>query len=274
MGQREIMPYKTSPVRRRNGIQTAAMCRLDIESAEKGIEQPEDVHHSSRYMVGRGVKRKLSECEDPVLGLPYPQQRQLVLDLCLDKLQTCRRRAEPSLRRSVLLANTLHQIQREMRQEGGPHPPEATPAPSLLHVATPRHCPELPSFVPLDGSSSSEAPSTTSPPRADEDPRAPEEEDRSSDSLFGAFEIANSTSYLTDLPLDDIFDDIDTSMYDPTDCSALVCPTSRGVGAAASSPGADHPPKAFSSCSSSSALQLCLTDLNDLDHIMEILVHS
>ncbi|XP_046877835.1 SERTA domain-containing protein 2 [Hypomesus transpacificus] len=263
MGQREIMPYKTTLVRRRNGIQTAPMCRLDVESAEKGIEQPEDVHHSSRYMVGRGVKRKLSECEDPVPGLPYPQQRQLVLDLCLDKLQSCQRRAEPSLHRSVLLANTLRHIQQEMRQEGRPPLPEAPPAPSLLHAATPRHSPSLPA-VPAD-SALSAAPSS-SPPSADKEARAAEAEGRSSDSLFGAFEISNSTSYLTDLAPDDIFDDIDTSMYDSADCAVLACPASRG--------GAKDLLKAFSGYTASSTLQLCLMDLNDLDHIMEILVRS
>ena len=215
-------------------------------------------------MVGRGVKRKQSECEDPVPGLPYPQQRQLVLDLCLDKLQSCQRRAEPSLHRSVLLANTLRHIQQEMRQEGRPELPEAPPAPSLLHAATPRHSPELPA-VPPD-SALSAAPSSSPPPSPDKEAR--EAEGRSlSDSLFGAFEIANSTSYLTDLAPDDIFEDIDTSMYDSADCSVLVCP-------AASRGGAEDILKGFSGYSASSTLQLCLTDLNDLDHIMEILVSS
>lgn len=224
------------------------------------------------------MKRKLSSCED--LDLPYPQQRQLVLDLCLDKLQNCQQRAEPSLHRSVLLANTLRQIQQEMRQEGETCLPPAPLGPSL-HASTPRHFPDLPP-VPLDcpppiiGALSPLFPLTN----ALEDVQlggaenetvlpsfAAEENARSSDSLFGSFEITNSTSYLTDLPLDDIFEDIDTSMYDSSDISVLPFPGQR-------SGGVDDGLKNASCCSSNGSLQLCLSDLNDLDHIMEILVRS
>lgn len=96
---------------------------------------------------------------------------------------------------------------------------------------------------------------------------ADEDDTRSLDSLFGSFEITNSTSYLTDLALDDIFEDIDTSMYDSSDISVLPCPAQR-------SGGVDDGLKSLSSCTSNSSLQLCLSDLNDLDHIMEILVRS
>ncbi len=96
---------------------------------------------------------------------------------------------------------------------------------------------------------------------------AGEDETRSSDSLFSSFEITNSTSYLTDLPLDDIFEDIDTSMYDDSDTSVLAFPAQR-------SSGVDDGLKTLSSCTSNSSLQLCFSDINDLDHIMEILVHS
>ncbi|XP_056620398.1 SERTA domain-containing protein 2 isoform X2 [Triplophysa dalaica] len=240
--------------------------------------EPPTPLRAQRYTLGRGVKRKLSSCED--LDLPYPQQRQLVLDLCLDKLQNCQQRAEPSLHRSVLLANTLRQIQQEMRQEGETYLPPAPLGPSL-HASTPRHFPDLPP-VPLDcppsliGALSPLFPLTN----ASEDVQlggpenetvlpsfAAEENARSSDSLFGSFEITNSTSYLTDLPLDDIFEDIDTSMYDSSDISVLPIPGQR-------SGGVDDGLKNASCCSSNGSLQLCLSDLNDLDHIMEILVRS
>ncbi|XP_029589205.1 SERTA domain-containing protein 2 isoform X1 [Salmo trutta] len=272
MGQRDIVSYETS-VRRKSRIRTASMCRLDVECAVKGPEQHVNALPSPRYMVGRGVKRKLSDCEDQMLDLPYPQQRQLVLDLCLDKLQSCQRRAEPSLHRSVLLANTLRQIQREMRQEGDPHPESAPPAP-----ATPRYSPDLPP-VPSDCTSTPVAALSSSLPCDDdaqstctELPKGPGSEDggKSPDLLFGSFEITNSTSYLSDLQLDDIFEDIDTSMYDPSDFSVLPCPPPRGSSGA--SLGNDYNLKAFSTCTtSSSTLQMCL---NDLDHIMEILVRS
>ncbi|XP_028809122.1 SERTA domain-containing protein 2 isoform X2 [Denticeps clupeoides] len=244
---------------RRNSAVRASMCRLDVESAVKEVGQSiGDVLSSPRYVLGRGVKRKLVDCEDPVPDLPYPLQRQLVMDLCLDKLQSCHRRSEPSLHRSVLLANTLRQLQQEMRQEGGGLSPTlAAACPAHAAPATPRHTPDLPP-VPSDCVLAEEAlPSLTS----------------CHDLIFGSFEITNSTSYLTDLAPDDIFDDIDTSMYDPSDFSVLAFPSLR-VGSGAPSTNGEEGLKTFSSCSPSSALQHRLSDLNDLDQIMEILVRS
>ncbi len=78
-------------------------------------------------MLGRGLKRKLSDYEENMAGLssafdssrnlPYPVKRQLVLNMCLTKLQTYKMLVEPNLHRSVLIANTVRQIQEEMRQE-------------------------------------------------------------------------------------------------------------------------------------------------------------
>ncbi|XP_067239976.1 cell division cycle-associated protein 4 [Chanodichthys erythropterus] len=284
MGQRDITAFEAS-MKRKNGIPSVSMCRLEVESTavKKEVEPGGDgALSSSRYMLGRGVKRKLSTCEDPAQDLPYPQQRQLVLDLCLDKLQSCQRRAEPSLHRSVLLANTLRQIQQEMRQEGETCLPLAPLGPSLPHASTPRHFPDLPP-VPLDCPqplTGALSPSFSLTTTEDEEVQlggaenetllpsfAGENDTRSTDSLFGSFEITNSTSYLTDLALDDIFEDIDTSMYDSADISVLPFPAQR-------SSGVDDGLKSLSSCNSNSSLQLCLSDLNDLDHIMEILVHS
>ncbi|XP_062406336.1 SERTA domain-containing protein 2 [Sardina pilchardus] len=288
MGQRDIASYETS-MKRKNRIRAASMCRLDVDSAAKEVEQPRDALSSSRYLLGRGVKRKLSECDGAgdaaSLGLAYPQQRQLVLDLCLDKLQSCQRRAEPSLHRSVLLANTLRHLQQEMRQEGStataacPPPP---PAPSL-HALTPRHVPDLPP-VPSDLQPACGPPeSPASGPDAGAQPDdgsgvhpAAAAAPPLQDTLFGAFEITSSAScYLSDLPLDDIFDDIDTSMYDASDFSALaLTPAQRGSASGGGGSGDDGLKGFPSGCNPSSALQFCLTDLNDLDHIMEILVHS
>lgn len=281
MGQRDITAFEAS-MKRKKGIPAVSMCRLDVESAvvKKEVEPGgrDGALSSSRYLLGRGVKRKLSTCEDPAQDLPYPQQRQLVLDLCLDKLQSCQRRAEPSLHRSVLLANTLRQIQQEMRQEGETCLPPAPLGPSLPHVQTPRHFPELPPVpldcpAPLTGALSPSFPLMTADEEevhlggSENERLNGEDNTRSSDSLFGSFEITNSTSYLTDLPLDDIFEDIDTSMYDSSDISVLAVPAQR-------SGGVDDGLKSSPSCTSNSSLQLCLSDLNDLDHIMEILVRS
>lgn len=84
--------------------------------------------------------------------------------------------------------------------------------------------------------------------------------------------MANSLGYLTDLALDDIFEDIDTSMYDSSDIpSALAGYPSWVCGV---SSWGDEGLKMCFSYTSASMLQQCLTDLNDLDHIMEILVNS
>ncbi|TRY57047.1 hypothetical protein DNTS_023948 [Danionella cerebrum] len=281
MGQRVITSLEAS-MKRKNGIPSVSMCRLDVESAveKKEVEPRGDgVLSSSRYMLGRGVKRKLSMCEDSTQDMPYPQQRQLVLDLCLDKLQRCQQRVEPSLHRSVLLSNTLRQIQDEMRQEGVTCLPPTLLGPSLPHASTPRHFPDLPP-VPLDSPSPLTAGLSPSFPFSmDEDEVVQlggaehetlwpsEGNTKTSDSLFGSFEITNSTSYLTDLQLDDIFEDIDTSMYDSSDISVMVCSGQR-------SSGVDDGLKSVSTITSNSSVQLCLSDLNDLDHIMEILVRS
>ncbi|XP_064195680.1 SERTA domain-containing protein 2-like isoform X2 [Anguilla rostrata] len=257
MGQMGFFSYQTSMRRRNNAIQTASMCRLDGDTTGKEVDQP-DALSSSRYLVGRGVKRKRSESEEEEVGRAGPepvgaesqaQERQLILDLCLSKLQSCYSQAEPSLRRSVLLANTLRHIQDQMRREGVD--PPATPASSPPRAPpTPRHAPQLPPAEPEGPAYSSSSSSSSSSLSSSS----------SVDSLFGSFEISSTTSYLTDLALDDIFEDIDTSMYDPTDFSALTSP--------------DEGLKPVPACAPTGALQLCLTDLSELDTIMEVLVRS
>ncbi|XP_035280158.1 SERTA domain-containing protein 2-like [Anguilla anguilla] len=265
MGQMGFFSYQTSMRRRNNAIQTASMCRLDGDTTGKEVDQP-DALSSSRYLVGRGVKRKRSESEEEEAGPeagragPEPwgaeshaQERQLILDLCLSKLQSCYSQAEPSLRRSVLLANTLRHIQDQMRREGVD--PPATPASSPPRAPpTPRHAPQLPPAEPEGPAYSSSFSSSSSSSSSSLSSSS------SVDSLFGSFEISSTTSYLTDLALDDIFEDIDTSMYDPTDFSALTSP--------------DEGLKPVPACAPTGALQLCLTDLSELDHIMEVLVQS
>ncbi|KAG8561238.1 hypothetical protein GDO81_015297 [Engystomops pustulosus] len=76
-------------------------------------------------MFTRGIKRK---CLDPEVidgalvdlkTLPsYTLERQSMLDMSLVKLQLCHMLVEPNLCRSVLIANTVRQIQEEMTQDG------------------------------------------------------------------------------------------------------------------------------------------------------------
>ncbi|XP_028818375.1 SERTA domain-containing protein 3 [Denticeps clupeoides] len=63
-------------------------------------------------MAARGQKRKLPSDADGH-GAWWDHQRQSVLDISLDKFQRDQALVEPSLRRSVLISNTLRQIQSE-----------------------------------------------------------------------------------------------------------------------------------------------------------------
>ncbi|KAI4873308.1 hypothetical protein NFI96_008056 [Prochilodus magdalenae] len=214
----------------------------------------------------------------------YVHERQLVLSLCLDKLQGSRM---PSLHRSVLLANTMRHIQWEITQEKEcppgnlcsrqiPQFQEARPlhvlesqfqAPDGISILSDidlgcvdlacSRCAEkveinmdvsyLPSaFV----TSSSYTPFT--------------------DSLIGLttlLEAGTTQGYLSDLALDDIFEDIDTSMYDSSEASSIMtcvfCSVSHLFGG-------DDETKVLRDCPSASPVQHSPTDLNDLDHIMEV----
>lgn len=91
-------------------------------------------------MFARGLKRKCTE-QDEAAGGPrapsYRLQRQSLLDMSLVKLQLCHMLVEPNLCRSVLIANTVRQIQEEMTQDGTwrATPPAAGPMP-LEHLVS------------------------------------------------------------------------------------------------------------------------------------------
>ena len=77
-------------------------------------------------MYSKGTKRKFADGADAVAGgnpegpkmAPYSLQRQSLLDMSLIKLQLCHMLVEPNLCRSVLIANTVRQIQEEMTHDG------------------------------------------------------------------------------------------------------------------------------------------------------------
>lgn len=77
-------------------------------------------------MFARGLKRKCVDQEEVEEGalagfssIPsYSLQRQSLLDMSLVKLQLCHMLVEPNLCRSVLIANTVRQIQEEMTRDG------------------------------------------------------------------------------------------------------------------------------------------------------------
>lgn len=169
------------------------------------------------------------------------QQRQRVLGLCLQKLQHYQAGVELSLRRSVLLINTLRQIQADMRSDRE----EALTCPGCSDANDPPSTPELP-WQEAD------------PPKA-----------------FPAF--SDAVGDLGDLALDDIFEDIDTSMYESSDLP-LAWPSGPSWPVSVSL-WTDEDVKVCSAGHASGpggggGLQSCLVDLNELDHIMEILVNS
>nr|XP_061798613.1 SERTA domain-containing protein 1-like [Nerophis lumbriciformis] len=202
-------------------------------------------------MLGRGVKRKRSRVELPAMAGDEKRRRedaaesswagdvrQRVLGLGLEKLRSSRSGAELSLRRSVLLINTLRLIRHDMRDENPRGPPDS---PLLSNDLTCRGCEEA-------GPESAARPETLV-----------------QEAFFGAFSDAvNAVSYLADLAPDDIFEDIDTSMYESSDFSAgwTLWPLGMSVWA-------DQDEK-----SPASGRQSCAMDMNELDHIMEILVKS
>ncbi|XP_056402600.1 SERTA domain-containing protein 2-like [Hyla sarda] len=276
-------------------------------------------------MLGRGLKRKLNDCEETMTDfpcaydynrtMPYSHQRQLVLNMCLNKLQSYKMLAEPNLHRSVLIANTVRQIQEETRQEANQLPGvigSDIPTNSLMYTASDSldSSLNLPFGINTDFSRDSwpsensleslmevtdddmssaissilkdldfvedispapaQGPAMEDPPKPMEGGYKVEKQDiRGTECVFGSFELTSSTSYLKDLSVDDIFDDIDTSMYDSDfSFSSLMSPRMQ--------PTVEEPLKLYTMCnnSSNSNMQVCRTDLNDLDHIMEILVGS
>uniref|UniRef100_A0A8D0B7G9 Cell division cycle associated 4 n=1 Tax=Salvator merianae TaxID=96440 RepID=A0A8D0B7G9_SALMN len=92
------------------------------------MEEEEGLHHTQLFdtMFVRGLKRKCIDGDEDIEGtfagfkaIPsYNLQRQSLLDMSLVKLQLCHMLVEPNLYRSVLIANTVRQIQEEMTQDG------------------------------------------------------------------------------------------------------------------------------------------------------------
>ncbi|KAM3838520.1 LOW QUALITY PROTEIN: cell division cycle-associated protein 4, partial [Diretmus argenteus] len=168
-------------------------------------------------------------------------QRELVLGLGLEKLQRCQDGVELSLRRSVLLINTLRRIQEDMSGDV-PDGSDSRLLRDAIVEDVPVTCPGC-----AEGDREGSPGQTKAPPAAVSD-------------------AANAMGYLSDR-LDDIFEDIDTSMYEASD---LISFWPVGV-----SFWGDEDGKACSAGHASTAtLQSCLMDSNELDHIMEILVQS
>uniref|UniRef100_A0AAV2JM00 SERTA domain-containing protein n=1 Tax=Knipowitschia caucasica TaxID=637954 RepID=A0AAV2JM00_KNICA len=299
----------------------------------------------ARTMFPKGTKRKSPEDEAPGPGpLSYSLQRQSLLDMSLIKLQLCHMLVEPDLCRSVLIANTVRQIQEEMSEDGtwqrmalalaqgaqGPQGPSGlapplTPSPERL-VASELLCrsdlkpaphrgeggleerapgapdsPDSPYLGPFsrwegdEGEEGEEGDSEEADEADSEDSLSDPEEEVREHTVFGTFEIKPPLAESrgpsaenrgpsaesrgpsveparlcdirapSDAALEELFSDVDPSYYD-LDTVLLQGPKMG-------------PYDLLESLSHSPALSPaptanCRSDINELDHIMEIIVGS
>ncbi|XP_038160604.1 cell division cycle-associated protein 4 [Cyprinodon tularosa] len=306
-------------------------------------------------MFPKGTKRKFSDSgEEPVcsgdqgpsaspaaartLSSSYSLQRQSLLDMSLIKLQLCHMLVEPNLCRSVLIANTVRQIQEEMTQDGTwqimTQALAAAQCPADRLVATEVLCRQTDAAaqagqspkpfpvsgleegyhseeVVMDGDVEAEVTMSSLSPvspqlssasylpgpfgmapcweeeEEDGDCEEDEEEDseesvseeeesepdhlradsRTGEQVFGTFEIKHPAPP-PDPALEELFSDVDPSYYDlDTVLTGMQSTPKMGPYDLLESL-SSHGPTALSSSSS------CRSDLNELDHIMEIIVGS
>ncbi|XP_032403443.1 cell division cycle-associated protein 4 [Xiphophorus hellerii] len=276
------------------------------------------------------------------LSSSYSLQRQSLLDMSLIKLQLCHMLVEPNLCRSVLIANTVRQIQEEMTQDGTwqimTQALAAAQCPADRLVATEVLCRQTEAAaaaavqagqspkpfsvsgleegyhseeVVIDGDAEAEvAMSSLSPvspqlssasylagpfgmgpcwedDEEDADCDEDEEEDseecasegedgerhhlradtRTGEQVFGTFEIKHPAPP-PDPALEELFSDVDPSYYDlDTVLTGMQSTPKMGPYDLLESL-SSHGPTALSSSAT------CRSDLNELDHIMEIIVGS
>ncbi|XP_017158085.1 cell division cycle-associated protein 4 [Poecilia reticulata] len=272
------------------------------------------------------------------LSSSYSLQRQSLLDMSLIKLQLCHMLVEPNLCRSVLIANTVRQIQEEMTQDGTwqimTQALAAAQCPADRLVATEVLCRQTEAAaqasqspkpfsvsgleegyhseeVVMDGDAEAEvAMSSLSPvspqlssasylagpfgmgpcwedDEEDGDCDEDEEEDseecasegedaerhhlradsRTGEQVFGTFEIKHPAPP-SDPALEELFSDVDPSYYDlDTVLTGMQSTPKMGPYDLLESL-SSHGPTALSSSTT------CRSDLNELDHIMEIIVGS
>lgn len=306
-------------------------------------------------MFPKGTKRKFSDSGEEAaapggeqgppaatsaaartLSSSYSLQRQSLLDMSLIKLQLCHMLVEPNLCRSVLIANTVRQIQEEMTQDGtwqimtkalaaAQCPADRLVASEVLcrqtdPAAQAGQSPKPFSVVGLEEGYHSEevvmegdmepevtmsALSPVSPQLSsasylagpfgmgpcweeEEECEEDEEEDseegasegeegdqdhlnpvdsRTGDQVFGTFEIKHPAPP-PDPALEELFSDVDPSYYDlDTVLTGMQAAPKMGPYDLLESL-SSHGPTPLSSGSS------CRSDLNELDHIMEIIVGS
>ncbi|XP_060938529.1 cell division cycle-associated protein 4 [Limanda limanda] len=334
--------------------------RFPPSTCERRDPNPDE--HERDNMFPKGTKRKFSDPgEEPVSGADqsqaaassaaaaavrtltssYSLQRQSLLDMSLIKLQLCHMLVEPNLCRSVLIANTVRQIQEEMTQDGTwqimTQALAAAQCPADRLVATEVLCRQTDAAaaqagqspkpfsvggleegyhaeeeVVMEGDVETEVTMSTLSPvspqlssasylagpfgmgpcweEEDEDAECEEEDEeedseecasegeegerdaltadsRTGEQVFGTFEIKHPAPP-PDPALEELFSDVDPSYYDlDTVLTGMQSSPKMGPYDLLESL-SSHGPTALSSSSS------CRSDLNELDHIMEIIVGS
>ncbi|XP_075699926.1 cell division cycle-associated protein 4 [Rhinoderma darwinii] len=247
-------------------------------------------------MFTRGIKRKCFEAEAidgssvDIKTLPsYTLERQSMLDMSLVKLQLCHMLVEPNLCRSVLIANTVRQIQEEMTQDGSwqffhvhqtdhPAPLDRLVSTEILchssnkdqaeekHIddAYITYSEELEVQETQEISEISTVTSVKAVQNASTglwEIESPQENranlQKSLDHIFETLENRNTNS------MEDLFSEVDTSYYDlDTVLTGMMGNSKLG-----------HCDM-LENLSQSAAPTHCKAELNEIDHIVEILVES
>uniref|UniRef100_A0A8C4ZTD9 SERTA domain-containing protein n=1 Tax=Gadus morhua TaxID=8049 RepID=A0A8C4ZTD9_GADMO len=171
-------------------------------------------------MFPKGTKRKFSDsADDPAPEPATPLQRQSLLDMSLIKLQLCHMLVEPNLCRSVLIANTVRQIQEEMTQDGSwqlmTQALAAAQCPADRLVASELLCrqtdPAAAAGGPKPYALVGEAYQEEEEEEEDSEECASEGEE--GEQVFGTFEIKHPPPG-PDPALEELFSDVDASYYD------------------------------------------------------------
>ncbi|XP_055274639.1 cell division cycle-associated protein 4 isoform X2 [Moschus berezovskii] len=257
------------PWRDRQDRRGAVCCDTHV-AVRSGGKVPSD-GEGVGTMFARGLKRKCSEEDVPA----DPVQRQSLLDMSLVKLQLCHMLAEPNLCRSVLIANTVRQIQEEMTQDRSwclPGPQTMGRAPRDRLMSTEILCRSAwagppPAPDPADLASALQVVPAAQAPRASLggswDRAGPGESrggfPRSLDQVFETLESHGPGA------VEELFSDVDGSYYD------LDAVLTGMVGSAKSGP---EGLETFASTAVPPPGAGCKADLSELDHVVEILVET
>ncbi|XP_036604900.1 cell division cycle-associated protein 4 isoform X2 [Trichosurus vulpecula] len=270
----------------------------DDREGNRMWEEDSSHKHLLDTMFARGIKRKCFDGEEDIEGTlagfksvpSYNLQRQSLLDMSLVKLQLCHMLVEPNLCRSVLIANTVRQIQEEMTQDGtwqvinaqntGQASLDRLVSSDILCRSTkeqgegklvPGYSSFSKDFEDIQSQDIISDLSTVTSVQAPRNPQSnvwemenPQENrgnfQKSLDQIFETLENKNPNS------VEDLFSDVDNSYYDlDTVLTGMMSNTKMGHCDVLES---------FSSQTTTNSNSNCKSDINELDHIVEILVES